>query len=157
MCLLNASFGKQFHKATTQFFRPKINDDHGVRRSNMGQILAQWWRPVASKVALDMLHPAMRLASHRRIVIAIEMARKGGAFFLLSIFCHALPLLNDTWLIKNKAKIYCSLLCIELVCILWWPANSNECCFGYHSRWRAIHCCHRQRGSSNKIMHPLVY
>ena len=81
MCLLNASFGKQFHKATTQFFRPKINDDHGVRRSNMGQILAQWWRPVDSKVALDMLHPAMRLASHRRIVIAIEMARKGGAFF----------------------------------------------------------------------------
>jgi len=55
----------------------------------MGQILAQWWRPVASKVALDMLHRAMRLALHRRIVIAIEMAREGGAFFLSSIFCHA--------------------------------------------------------------------
>jgi len=47
----------------------------------MEEILAQWWRPVASKVALDMLHRVMRLASHRRIVIAIEMARKGGAIF----------------------------------------------------------------------------
>ena len=47
----------------------------------MGQILAQLWRPVASKVALDMLHWVMRLALHRRIVIAIKMAREGGAFF----------------------------------------------------------------------------
>ena len=47
----------------------------------MGQILAQWWRPVASKVALDMLHWAIYLASHGRIYIAIEMAREGGAFF----------------------------------------------------------------------------
>jgi hypothetical protein len=47
----------------------------------MGQIPAQWWRPVASKVALNMLHRAMQLASHRHIVIAIEMAREGGAFF----------------------------------------------------------------------------
>ena len=47
----------------------------------MGRILAQWRHPVASKVALDMLHWAMRLSSHRRIVIAIELARKGGAFF----------------------------------------------------------------------------
>jgi hypothetical protein len=28
-----------------------------------------------------MLHRAMRLALHRRIVIAIEMAHEGGAFF----------------------------------------------------------------------------
>jgi hypothetical protein len=85
---MNASFGKQFHNTTTQFFRPKL-DDHGVRRSDMGRILAQWWRPVASKVALDMLHWAMRLPSHRRIVIAIKMAREGGAFFLSLIFCNA--------------------------------------------------------------------
>jgi hypothetical protein len=55
----------------------------------MGQILAQWWRPVASKVALDMLHREMCLASQWRIVIAIEMPREGGAFCLSSIFCHA--------------------------------------------------------------------
>jgi hypothetical protein len=49
----------------------------------MGRILAHWWRPVASKskVALDMLHRAMRLSSHRHIVMAIEMAREEGAFF----------------------------------------------------------------------------
>jgi hypothetical protein len=36
-----------------------------------------------------MLHRAMRLALHRRIVIAIEMAREGGAFFSIVNFCHA--------------------------------------------------------------------
>jgi hypothetical protein len=44
---------------------------------------------VAFKVALDMPHRAMRLASHWRIVIAIKIAREGGAFFLSSFFCHA--------------------------------------------------------------------
>jgi hypothetical protein len=55
----------------------------------MGQILARWRRSVASKVALDMLHWVMHLASHLRIVIAIEMAAKVVHFFLSSIFCHA--------------------------------------------------------------------
>ena len=36
--------------------------------------------------ALDMLHLVMRLASHGRIVIAIEMAGEGGAFILSLIF-----------------------------------------------------------------------
>jgi len=55
----------------------------------MGQIIAQWWHPVASKVALDMLHWAMCLALHWRIVIAIEMAGEGGAFVSVVDFCHA--------------------------------------------------------------------
>jgi hypothetical protein len=34
------------------------------------------------------------------------------------------------WLIKNKAEVYCCLLlCIDLVRILWQPADSNECVF----------------------------
>jgi hypothetical protein len=36
-----------------------------------------------------MVHRAMRLASLTRIVIAIEMACEGDAFFLSLIFCHA--------------------------------------------------------------------
>ncbi len=58
----------------------------------MGQILAQWWRPVASKVALDMLHLTMRLASHWRIVIAIEMACEGGAFFSVVDFLSCITI-----------------------------------------------------------------
>ena len=54
MCLLNASFGKQFYNATTRFFTPKI-DDHGVRRGNTGRILARWRRPVAPHEALAWL------------------------------------------------------------------------------------------------------
>jgi hypothetical protein len=33
-------------------FYAKI-DDHGIRQNNTGQILTQWRRPVASRVALD--------------------------------------------------------------------------------------------------------
>ena len=47
----------------------------------MERILARWRLSVASKVALDMLHRAMCLALHQRIVIAIEMAHEGGEFF----------------------------------------------------------------------------
>ena len=82
-CLLNASFEKRFHNATTtQFFRPKI-DDHGVRQGDTGQIIAQWRRPVASKVSLDMLHWAIRSALHRRIVMAIEIIVNFSAFFVI--------------------------------------------------------------------------
>jgi hypothetical protein len=38
---------------------------------------------------MDVLHWAMRSALHRHIVMAIEMARKVGAFFLSSILFHA--------------------------------------------------------------------
>jgi hypothetical protein len=55
-------------------------DDHGIRQGDMGQILAQWQRPVDSKVALDMLHWEMHPELHRRIVMAIKMAHDGGTF-----------------------------------------------------------------------------
>ena len=62
------------------------------------------------------------------------------------------------WLIKNKAEVYyCSLLCIDLVRILWWPANGNYCRFGYHCRQRASDCCNLHRGRRNKLVSPLFY
>ena len=47
----------------------------------MRQILAQLRRPVASRLALDLLYWAMRLAPYHLICMAIEMASKVGAFF----------------------------------------------------------------------------
>ena len=80
-CLLNATFKKRFHNATTQSFTPKI-DDHGVRRGDTGWILTQWRRPVASRVALDLTYWAItRSASYHLIPMAIEMAREVGEFF----------------------------------------------------------------------------
>jgi hypothetical protein len=64
-------------------------DDHGVRWGDTGQILAQWRRPVASWVALDLPYWAMRSAPYRLIRMAIEMASKSAAFFLLLIICPA--------------------------------------------------------------------
>jgi hypothetical protein len=66
-------------------FYAKI-DDHGIRWGDTGGILAPWWRPVASRVALDLPYWAMCSAVYRLIRKAIEMANKVGAFFLLSIF-----------------------------------------------------------------------
>ena len=62
------------------------------------------------------------------------------------------------WPIKNKSEIhYYSLLCNNEVCILWRPADSNECRFGYHCQRRASDCCNVQRGSRNELMFHLFY
>jgi hypothetical protein len=68
-----------FLNATTQSFSQI--DDHGVCRGNTGQILAQWQLPVASSVAMDLLHRTMRTSLHRCITMTVKMASKGGALF----------------------------------------------------------------------------
>jgi hypothetical protein len=42
------------------------------------QVVTQCRRPVASRVALDMLHWAMRFVLHRRTFMAIKMANNRG-------------------------------------------------------------------------------
>ncbi len=46
-------------------------------------ILAQWWRPVASSKALDLLHQAMCAVTYRRIAMAIKTA----SFVGISVDC----------------------------------------------------------------------
>ncbi len=50
----------------------------GGRWGNTEQVVAQWQHPVASGVALDMLHWAMCFVLHWRTVMAIKMANVGG-------------------------------------------------------------------------------
>ena len=66
-------------------FKTKI-DDHGGCQGDMVQILARLWHLVALSVALDLVHRAMRTALHRRIAMAMEMARKGAVFFYIVDF-----------------------------------------------------------------------
>ncbi len=49
-------------------------------------ILAQWWRPVASSEALDLLYQAMRTVTYRRIATAIKMASFVGVFVDCCLF-----------------------------------------------------------------------
>ena len=51
----------------------------GGRRGNTERVVARCRHPVASGVALDMLHQAMPHVALQRLTMAIEMARKGGA------------------------------------------------------------------------------
>jgi hypothetical protein len=60
--------------------------DHGGRQDNTAQTLAQWWHPVASSAALDVLNWAMHPALYRRICMAIEIASDLPAFFIIVIF-----------------------------------------------------------------------
>ena len=55
--------------------------DPGSRQGDTEQLVAQWWRPEAAGIALDMLHRVMHLALHPCLHMAIEMTSKGGAFF----------------------------------------------------------------------------
>jgi hypothetical protein len=61
-------------------FYDKI-DDHGIRWGDTGRIIARWRHPVASRVAQDLPHWAMRSAPYRLIRMAIEMASEAAAFF----------------------------------------------------------------------------
>ncbi len=86
-CLLNASVKTAVSHRHNSIFYAKI-DDHDVRRGDTGQILAQWRRMMASRVALDLLSWAMCLALYRPIRMAIEMASKVGAFVCCRRFFH---------------------------------------------------------------------
>jgi hypothetical protein len=60
----------------------------GGHRGNTEQVVAQWRRPVVSKVALDMPHWVMPSVLPRSTAVAIEMANNGGAFVRHRRFCH---------------------------------------------------------------------
>jgi hypothetical protein len=64
--------------------------DHGSCCSNAMQALVQWWHPVASSEAQDVLHRAMCPASYHRIRMAIKIASDLPAFFIDgdSMFIH---------------------------------------------------------------------
>ena len=78
LCLLNASFGTAISQHHNSMFYAKI-DGHGIR-------LAQWRRPVESKVTLDLPYWAMSSAPYRLIRMAIGMAREAGACFPVADF-----------------------------------------------------------------------
>ncbi len=78
-CLLNASFNTEVLQRHNSIFYAEI-DDLDICRGDTGQILAQWRRLMASRVALDLLLWAMCSALYRLIRMAIEMASKVGAF-----------------------------------------------------------------------------
>jgi hypothetical protein len=59
--------------------------NHGGRRGDTAQALAQWRHPVASSESLDVLHRVMRPASYRCIAMAIEIVVDLPAFFISSI------------------------------------------------------------------------
>ncbi len=52
----------------------------GSRQGNTKQVVTQWRHPVASKVALDMLHWAMPSVLPRSTAVAIKMTDDRGAF-----------------------------------------------------------------------------
>ncbi len=62
----------------------------GVRGSDTEQVNARWRRPVASDMALDILHWAMPHELLQCLRMAIEMACNGGAFICCRrLFCLA--------------------------------------------------------------------
>jgi hypothetical protein len=60
----------------------------GGRWGNTEQVVTQWRRPVASRVALDMPHWAMPSILLRSTAVAIKTAGGRGAFIPHCQFCH---------------------------------------------------------------------
>jgi hypothetical protein len=57
--------------------------DHGCRRGNAVQALAQWRRLVASSVVLDVLHQALQITLYCCITVAIETTNDLPEFFIV--------------------------------------------------------------------------
>jgi hypothetical protein len=53
----------------------------------LAAILAQWWYPVASTKALDLLRWAMHTVTYQHTTTAIKMASKVGPFFCCRSIC----------------------------------------------------------------------
>ncbi len=51
------------------------------------QVLAQWWHPVASSEALDLLYRGMYAVLYQRTATAIKMASLFGTFFCHCFIC----------------------------------------------------------------------
>ncbi len=61
------------------------------------QVLAQWWHPVTSSEALDLLHQVMHAVLYHRITMAIKMASKVGVFVDCCLFAVALGAAGAIW------------------------------------------------------------
>ena len=81
LCLFAASFGSAVFTATTLLCVPKPMTLAAAGAIRC--IVAQWWHPVASNVAQDVIHREMCLVLQRWIAKAIETASEEGAFV-----CH---------------------------------------------------------------------
>jgi hypothetical protein len=66
----------------------KKNCRSHVRFMLLDIILAQWWYPVASSEALDLLHWVMRAVMYRHIAMAIKMATFLGVFVDCCLFAR---------------------------------------------------------------------
>ncbi len=53
---------------------------------NMERVVTRWWHPVASGIALDMLHRAMLFILHHQFAMAIEIAGRQGKFDVINNF-----------------------------------------------------------------------
>ena len=83
---------------------------------DMARMISQWRYPAASSEALDLLHSAMCAASHQHIVMAIEVASKGGLLLSHQFLLCITKELKHHERIKFKTKIvpYCLLTGIPL-------------------------------------------
>jgi hypothetical protein len=60
--------------------------NHGGCQGNTAQALAQWWYPVASRKAFDVLYWAMHPALYRHICMVIKITSNLPAFFVAPDF-----------------------------------------------------------------------
>ena len=83
-CILTAI--KLAHKVGVFIHRCVVDYCLGIRGSDTEQVVAQWRRPVASNMALNIFHWEMPRELLQCLHMAIEMVCDGGAF----VRCHRL-------------------------------------------------------------------
>ena len=74
------------NRGVSHFYAACCIDELSRGVEDMAQALTQWQHTVASRIALDVIHWAMRIMRYRCIAMAIKTANNLSAFFIIVDF-----------------------------------------------------------------------
>ncbi len=120
----------------------------GSRWGNTERVVAQWWQPVACRVALDMSHWAMPPVLLWRTATAIKMANNEGAFVCqCRLFCMIIRSYKTMlWTLKLNSS--CNINLKRFISLFVWylpvPATMDSIfATNVASRWAQFKNTHR--------------
>jgi hypothetical protein len=95
----------------------------GSHQDNTEQIVAKWWHPEASGIALDMLHWAMCFKLHWCTAMAVDMASGRGALFPIVALCLSINVAKEPCYSSLKLKTSYTNVHYNLYChfVPYWP------------------------------------
>ena len=111
-------------------FSANFNNHEGGRRGNMAHALAQWWHPVASSEAMEVLHRVMRPSSNSQLNLhGNQNHQQFACIFIIVNLLLVTTVANEYVMVNMKQNQFVLLIVWKLLLIY-------QCNMGAHrQRW----------------------